>query len=72
MAKHVNVLTLIKDGETYLFLYNDTEKAEVLRQFGQFAANADLNFTWYDAAIMSQKMKEIDLIVRNNSRFVKQ
>ena len=72
MAKNVNVLSLVKDGESYMFLYVDTEIAEVLRQFGRFAANVDLNFNWFDAAVMSQRMKEMELIVRKHNRFVKQ
>ena len=52
-------LALIKDGgERYIWLYRESEKAEVIRSFGRFAANPELSFTWYDAARLSQKMRE--------------
>ena len=36
-----------------MFLYDDADRAELLRVFGRFAATPDLSFTWYDAATLS-------------------
>lgn len=50
---------LVKGAERYVFMYGDSssERAEVLRVFGRFASNIDLSFTWYDAAVLSQKVR---------------
>ncbi len=54
----INVLALVKEEERYIFLYSDEQKAEVLRRLGQFASNRELSFTWYDAAVLSQKIRQ--------------
>lgn len=53
----VNVLALVKGEERYVFLYTDRYRADVLRTFGRFASNPDLSFTWYDAAVLSQRIR---------------
>ena len=54
----VSVLALVKGNERYVFLFDDSQRDEVLRQFGRFASNPDLSFNWYDAAVLSQKVRE--------------
>ena len=54
----VSVLALVKGNERYVFLYDDASRDEVLRTLGRFASNPDLSFTWYDAATLSQKVRE--------------
>lgn len=46
-----------QEGERYVFSWRDEHRAELLRTFGRFAANPELSFTWYDAAIMSQRVR---------------
>ena len=53
----INVLALVKGNERYVFLYDDGSRPEALRALGRFASNPELNFTWYDAAILSQKIR---------------
>ena len=57
-AEDVNVLVLIKGGERYIFLYRDSSRAETLRTLGRYASNPELSFTWYDAAVLSQKIRQ--------------
>ncbi|MEZ6095508.1 MAG: hypothetical protein R3C03_14975 [Pirellulaceae bacterium] len=57
MASDINVLALAKGEERYLFLFNDENRAETLRMLGRYASNPDLSFSWYDAAVMSQKIR---------------
>jgi hypothetical protein len=54
----INVLALVKGAERYVFLYDDASRAETLRVLGRFASNPDLSFTWYDAAVLSQKIRQ--------------
>lgn len=61
----LNIFTLVKGEERYIFLFNDDGAAECLRTFGRYASNPNLSFTWYDAAILSQKIRK----VVGNARF---
>ena len=54
----VSVLALVKGNERYVFLFDDSQRDEVLRTLGRFASNPDLSFTWYDCAILAQKVHE--------------
>jgi hypothetical protein len=54
----INVLALVKGRERYIFLYEDSQRAEALRTLGRFASNPELSFTWYDAAVLSQKVRQ--------------
>jgi hypothetical protein len=54
----INVLALVKQNERYVFLYDDASRAETLRVLGRYASNPELSFTWYDAAVLSQKIRE--------------
>ena len=57
MSKDINILALAKGEERYIFLYNDQTKNETLRTLGRYASNSELSFSWYDAAVMSQKVR---------------
>ena len=58
MDKEVNVLALVKGEERFLFLFDDENRTETLRTLGRFAADPELDFTWYDAAVLSRKIRE--------------
>ncbi len=58
MTKDINVLALVKGKERYIFLYDDDNRAETLRTLGRYASNQELSFTWYDAAVLSQKIRQ--------------
>jgi hypothetical protein len=53
------VLALVKGEERYILLFDDDHRAEALRTLGRFASNPELSFTWYDAAVLSQKIRKI-------------
>ena len=56
--RDINVLALVKGSERYVFLYDDSSRAETLKTLGRFASNSDLSFSWYDAAVLSQKIRQ--------------
>jgi hypothetical protein len=58
VAQDINVLALVKGEERYVFLYDDASRAETLRMLGRYASNPDLSFTWYDAAVLSQRIRQ--------------
>lgn len=59
MSQDINVLALVKGEERYVFLFDDASRAETLRVLGRFASNPELSFSWYDAAILSQKVRQV-------------
>ncbi len=58
MTQDINVLALIKGEERYIFLYDDERRSEALRTLGRFASNPELSFSWYDAAVLSQRIRQ--------------
>ena len=59
MRRSVNVLALVKETEKYIFLYDDNSPTELLQQLGKYASDETLSFTWYDAAVLSQKVRRL-------------
>ena len=59
MSLAINVLALVKDGERYVFLYDEQSTSQVLQTLGRYAADPELNFSWYDAAVLSQRVRHL-------------
>lgn len=59
-SEDVNVMALVKGTERYVFLFDDSNRSEVLRTLGRYASNPELSFSWYDAAVLSQKVRKGD------------
>jgi hypothetical protein len=59
MQREVNVLALVKNDERYIFLYEEGSADKLLQTFGRYAADPDLSFSWYDAAVLSQKVRRL-------------
>lgn len=54
----INCLAIVKGEEKYIFLYDDRHKADAMKTLGRFASNPELSFTWYDAAMLSQRIRQ--------------
>ena len=67
MTRDINVLALVKGEERYVFLFDDNNRSEALRTLGRFASNPELSFTWYDAAVLSQKIRRLTPATSNAS-----
>ena len=61
MRQETYMLALVKGSERYVFLYTEDNRVETLRTLGRFASNPDLSFSWYDAAVLSQKVRQEQL-----------
>ena len=55
----VTLLTLNREGHLYAFIYTDQTQAEAMRWAGRHAANPELNFTWPDAAMITQGARDM-------------
>jgi hypothetical protein len=60
MSSHVNVLALVKRSEKYIFLYDDESCHSILEKLKEYASNKDLSFSWYDADVLSQKVRRVN------------
>jgi hypothetical protein len=60
-ATDINVVAIVKGKteplEYFIFLYDDANKSEALRQARRWAANTELAFSRLDADIVSQKIR---------------
>ncbi len=56
----LEVLVLLKGLERYVFRYRAGDEAALLRSFGKLAANPELSFGWYDAAMLCVKIRRND------------
>ena len=56
-SRDVNVIALVKGGERYVFLFDDDSREATLRALARYAADPDLSFSWYDAAMLGQKVR---------------
>ncbi len=54
----IRYLTFVKGVERYMFVYDDKSRAECLRTMGRFASDPTLAFSWYDAACLSQRVRD--------------
>lgn len=48
---------LNRNGETYVFVYNDDQVEEVIQRVGKAASDSSLSFSWYDVAVASQMIR---------------
>lgn len=60
VSQEVNILALSKGTERYLFLFKDQNRKEVFHVMARYASDPELSFTWYDAAVLSQKIRQDD------------
>jgi hypothetical protein len=58
VARELNVLALVKGSERYVFVYDDVSHEELVDAFRDHAADPRLSFSWFDAAIMTEKAHE--------------
>lgn len=55
----VHVLAMVRGDERYVFTWTAETTRDVLRTFGRFASDPELSFTWYDAALLSRKVRNL-------------
>jgi hypothetical protein len=58
VRRELNVLALIKGTERYVFVYDDESRALLIDALRDQAADPALTFTWFDAAVLTEKARE--------------
>lgn len=52
----VRQLSLVKGDHRYVFRYQAGREADIISSFAEMAADADQEFDWFDAAVLSYQM----------------
>ncbi|WP_145307454.1 hypothetical protein [Gimesia fumaroli] len=55
----MNILVLVKGAERFCFAYDNASTSELQRILRQYAADESMNFTWSDAAMLSQRARNM-------------
>lgn len=58
MRREFNILALIKGNERYVYVYDDESRQPLIDAFRDQAADPRLSFSWFDAALLTQKARE--------------
>ncbi len=58
MRRELNVLALIKGEERYVYIFDDASRAQLIDAFRDQAAAPDLNFNWFDAAVLTERARQ--------------
>jgi len=56
LVKFINLMFYRRGRDVYLWRYDDEHTFDALRSIDRFASNPELSFTWYDAAVVSQRI----------------
>lgn len=62
MVGDANILAMTKGKERYIFLWDDSaeQRLLLLKWLGRLASNKELSFSWYDAAVMSIRVRQVE------------
>ncbi len=58
-GNRLNIVAFVTGTQRFLFLYDHESAPQVMQTLGKFAADPELCFSWYDAAVLSQKVREM-------------
>jgi len=58
VRRELNVLTLLKGSERYVFVFDDESREQLIDVFRNQAADPHLSLSWLDVAILTNKARE--------------
>ena len=61
MDSDLHITGIVKGDERYIVLFDEAHRADALRTIGRWASNAELSFSWYDAARVSQRIRKTEI-----------
>lgn len=59
MSRAVNLLAMVRDEHRFVFLYDDSSIETLLATLSDYASDPELEFSWYDAAMMAQRVRSL-------------
>ena len=51
-------VALVKDGHHFIFRYAEGDEESLIQVLMETAGRTDLNFNWFDAAVLSRQVNE--------------
>jgi hypothetical protein len=61
VRRELNVLALVKGAERYVYVFDDLSRATLIDAIRDQAAEPRLSLNWFDAAVLTEKARSIDL-----------
>jgi hypothetical protein len=58
LLRELNVLALLKGTERYIYVYDDSSRPLLIDAFRDQAADPRLSFSWFDAAVLTDRARE--------------
>ena len=58
MSREFNVLALVKGQERYIYVYDDDSRQPLIEALRDNAADPRLSFSWFDAAVLTEKARQ--------------
>lgn len=55
--RDIFMTAVIRGDDRYVLLYTDATRWQALATIGRWASDPELSFTWFDAAMASQKIR---------------
>ena len=60
MTESFSIIALAKNDERYIFIFDDANRINVIRQLGFYAADPELSFSWTDAYVMARRIRQTE------------
>ena len=54
----LNVLALVKGEERFVYVYDDSSRAEVIDAMRDHAADPEVKLNWFDAAVLTERARQ--------------
>jgi hypothetical protein len=58
VSREFNVLALVKGQERYIYVYDDDSRQPLIEALRDNAADPRLTFSWFDAAVLTEKARQ--------------
>ncbi len=68
MRRELNVLALVKGGERYVYVFDDSSQERLVDVFRDQAADPRLSLSWRDVGVLTNKAKEQIRVKDDESR----
>lgn len=67
LTQELNVIALFKGRERFIFVYDEESRDTLLDEIRNKAADPDVPINWFDAAVLTQRVREHDKVVNQES-----
>lgn len=69
MTQELNVIALFKGRERFIFVYDEESRETLLDEIRNKAANPEIPINWFDAAVLTQRVREHVAAVADHEEF---